>query len=121
MRSWSLDTTHEGAGPAPDLASADIWHSTRTGTGTAYLGVDQADAPEALVIASADGSPVDVHSVTVTVQRRTWFFQAVLTALVGLLAAVAGGVGLRQQWRHARPGAAAQPDQPAEATEEVRA
>jgi hypothetical protein len=118
VRSWSLDTSHEGAGPAPDLAAADIWHGTHTGTGAVHAGVDQADAPEAIVIAAPDGSAVDLSSLTVTVERRTWFFQAVLTAFVGLLAAIAGGVGLRQQWRTARPAAPAQPDP---TTEEVRA
>jgi hypothetical protein len=118
LRSWSLETSHEGAGPAPDLAAADIWHGTRTGTGSAHLGVDQADAPEAIVIAAADGSPVDLNSLTVTVQRRTWFFQSVLTAFVGLLAAIAGGVGLRQQWR--TPPTTA-PAQPATSAQEVRA
>lgn len=103
VRSWSLDTVHEGAGPAPALPAADIWHLSRSGTGSVQVEVDQADAPESVVIASADGSPVELDDVTVTVQRQTWFFQALLTALVGLLAAVAGAVGLRQQWRKPRP------------------
>jgi hypothetical protein len=118
LRTWSLETTHVGAGPAPDLAVSDIWHTSRTGTGTVHLGVDQADAPESMVIAGEGGSPVDLTSLTVTVQRQTWFAQALLTALVGLLATIAGVVGLWQQWRHPREGASVHPDV---ATEEVRA
>jgi hypothetical protein len=96
VRTWTLQTSHEGAGPAPDLATADIWRRSQTADGTVRLHVDQADAPESVVVAAVDGTPVDVHGVTVTVQKRTWFFQSLLTALVGLLATIAGAVGLWQ-------------------------
>ena len=102
LRSWSLETAREGAGPAPDLASADVWHRTNHGTGTVQMSIDQADAPESVVIAAADGTPVDVHGLTLTVAHSTWFFQALLTALVGMLAVIAGAVGLRQEWMRRR-------------------
>jgi hypothetical protein len=96
VRDWSLVTSRAGAGPAPDLAGADVWRQTATGQGRVHLSVAQTDAPESIVIAAPDGSPVDLTSLTVTVERRTWFFQALLVTLVGLIAAVAGAAALWQ-------------------------
>jgi hypothetical protein len=113
VQSWSLRTAQEGAGPAPELPTADIWHRSVSGKGSARLSVDQSDAPEALVVAAPD-----VSTVTLTVQRRTWFFQAMLTALVGLLAASAGAAGLAQEL-HTR--LTRTPAEAERAVEEVRA
>ena len=49
-----------------------------------------------------DGKPVDLTSLTVTVERRTWFFQALLVTLVGLLATVGRRGGLWQNRPRAR-------------------
>ncbi|QGN56775.1 hypothetical protein [Nostocoides sp. HKS02] len=100
VRDWSLVSSRAGAGPAPALAQADIWHHVQQGRGTVRLQVDQADAPESLVVATAQGTPADLSSLTLTVQRPTWFVQSLLAALLGLLAAAAGGVGL---WRMRGP------------------
>jgi hypothetical protein len=78
------------------LAEADIWRQTASGDGRVRLHLDQSGAPESIVIAAPDGQPVDLTSLTVTVERRTWFFQALLATLVGLLATVAGSAGLWQ-------------------------
>ena len=99
IRSWSLVESRAGAGNAPALAAADVWRQTATGEGRVRLNVEQTGAPESIVIAAPDGSPVDLTSVTVTVERRTWFFQALLVTLVGLLAAATGAATL---W-HDRP------------------
>ena len=60
------------------------------------LSVEQTGAPESIVIAGPDGAPVDLTSLTVTVERRTWFFQALLVTLVGLLATATGAAALWQ-------------------------
>ncbi|KRE57220.1 hypothetical protein [Phycicoccus sp. Soil748] len=104
VRSWSLERSRSGAGAAPALAGADVWRSTATGKGSARIQVRQADAPEAVVIATAEGRAADLVLVRVTVERRTWFFQALLVSLVGLLATAAGAAGLWQQRRHALTG-----------------
>ena len=90
------------------------------GMGSAHVQVRQQDAPEAVVIATPDGQAADLASVTVTIERRTWFFQALLVSLVGLLAVAAGAAGLWQQRRHAvaQRRLASGPDQ-ARPTEEV--
>ena len=96
VRDWRLVESRAGAGPAPDLAGADIWRQTATGQGRAHLSVEQSGAPESIVVAAPDGTPVDLTSLTVTVERRTWFFQALLVTLVGLLGAATGGALLWQ-------------------------
>jgi hypothetical protein len=100
VRDWTLTTTRSGAGPAPELAGADIWRQVRDGRGTVRVTLDEDRAPESVVLAKADGSPADLSSLTVTIERRTWFFQALLAALVGLLATVAGAAGLWHELRH---------------------
>lgn len=101
VRSWSLVRAQSGAGPAPALASADVWRETVQGQGRGQLTVSQENAPEAVVIATADGTPADIAELSVTIERRTWFFQALLVTLVGLLAAAAGATGLWHQRRKA--------------------
>jgi hypothetical protein len=96
IRDWSLVQSRSGAGTAPALAEADIWRQTASGDGRVRLHLDQSGAPESIVIAAPDGKPVDLPSLTVTVERRAWFFQALLATLVGLLATVAGSAGLWQ-------------------------
>ncbi len=108
VRSWSLVQSRSGAGRAPALDRADVWRQTSTGRGTVRLSVAQADAPESLVIARPDGSAADLVSVTVTIERRTWFFQALLVSLVGLLATAAGCAWM---W-HERPRTATSPTPP---------
>ena len=104
VRDWSLVQARSGAGTAPELATADIWRQTASGDGRVRFDVDQGGAPESVVIAAPDGKPVALTSLTVTVERSTWFFQALLVALVGLLAAVAGVAGLWQNRRRPTQG-----------------
>ena len=117
VRTWSLVQSQSGAGAAPALAEADVWRESVEGKGRARLQVSQQDAPEAVVVATADGKPADITAVTVTIERRTWFFQALLVTLVGLLATAAGAAGL---WQLRHSGAGAPPaTEPTEPTEEV--
>jgi hypothetical protein len=102
---WSLRSTRAGAGVAPGLAEADVWREVRDGRGTVRITLSQQDAPEALVVATGDGRPAELTSLTLTVERRTWFFQALLATLVGLLAVAAGAAGL---W-HERPSKTEEP------------
>jgi hypothetical protein len=110
VRTWSLDAAPSGTGRATGLTASDVWRQSATGTGTVRLRVEQGGAPEALVVAAPDGSPAELDSVTLTIESRTWFFQALLLGLVGLLAVVAGVAGLWQL--RGRPDAAAGADVP---------
>lgn len=119
VRSWSLVSSRAGAGAAPALAGADVWRESLQGEGRVRLAVSQEDAPEAVVIATADGKPADIAELSVTIERRTWFFQALLVTLVGLLATAAGAAGLWQQRR--RQVHPTTPTDEARPTEEVSA
>jgi hypothetical protein len=102
VRDWSLTTKASGTGDAPaTLAAADVWRQAVSGKGQARMKVSQANAPESLVVAAPGGS---VERVTLTVERKTWFWQALLIALIGLIATVVGIVGLTgmtRRWRAA--------------------
>jgi hypothetical protein len=87
VRDWTLLSHPVGSGEAPELVHADLWRQQATGKGDTAVTVLQASAPETVVI-TADGGKVD--SVTLSVQKKTWFVQALLAALSGLLLAVAG-------------------------------
>ena len=62
VRSWSLVQSDSGAGDSPPLAGADVWRQTVQGNGSAQLQVNQENAPEAVVVATADGKPADIQS-----------------------------------------------------------
>ncbi len=89
VRDWSLTTTTRGSGESPELGAADLWRQQDDATGPVRLTVQQAEAPETLVIAS-DGAAL--KSVTMTVVDKTWFVEAVVAALVGLFLLVAGAI-----------------------------
>ncbi|MGG5258374.1 hypothetical protein [Phycicoccus avicenniae] len=89
VRDWALTTSSRGSGPAPTLGTADLWRLQDDAEGPVTLTVEQADAPETLVIAADDGS---VASVTLRVVDKTWFVESVVAALVGLFLLAAGAV-----------------------------
>lgn len=94
VRDWQLQTQHAGTGTAPALARADVWHRQASGKGSAAMTVQQDDAPETVVVATASGRPADLAEVTVEWQRQAWSLQAVAALLLGLLMAGAGIAGL---------------------------
>jgi hypothetical protein len=94
VRDWSLVTTHTGSGTIPNLSTADLWHRVGTGTGTVALALDPADTPVAVVVATKDGGPADLTSLTVRIQHATWTVQSIVVAVVGLLLLLAGVFGL---------------------------
>jgi hypothetical protein len=113
--SWSLVQARTGAGEAPPLAGADVWRESVEGKGRVRIQVSQENAPETIVVAGADGKPADISQLAVTIERRTWFFQALLVTLVGLLATAAGAAGLWQQRRgSSRPAPTTDPARPQE-------
>jgi hypothetical protein len=113
IRSWTLDESRKGTGaPVGSLAAADVWRQAVTGKGSATVEIDQGDAPESLIVTTQDGTG-SIQSVSLTVERRTWLFQSLLAALVGLLAAVGGGAGLVASWRR---GSGTDAEQPADQT-----
>lgn len=109
VREWALRTTSTGTEPAPGLGTADLWRQQDDGTGPVSLTVEQARAPESVVVAADGGS---IGTLTLSVSDKRWFVEAVVAALVGLFLLVAGVVALWPR-RRRHPVASPVPD-PAE-------
>ena len=106
VRTWSLQHHTEGYAAAQGTwAEADIWRQTATAKSRVRVELDQAHAPESLVVLAPAG---ELSTITLTVERPTWFFQAALAALLGLIALVVGVVGLVGDLRRRRRGEAVQ-------------
>jgi hypothetical protein len=95
---WKLRTEVRDGGEAPAVASADLWRNTAAGNGSASMRIEQADAPETVVVTAPEG----VQRVVATWADSTWFVTAVIVALVGL-ALLLGGVLLLVRSRRKQP------------------
>lgn len=101
--SWELKTVDSGSGESAPK-SYDLWQAQRTGTGSASITVDQAAAPQTLVVVAQDGQQLE--SVTMSVSDGGWFTRAVLLTITGLvLVALAGYLILRERRGHGSEGA----------------
>ena len=87
VRDWVLTTTTSGSGEAARLGVADLWRQQDQADGPVSLTVEQADAPETVVVSAGDGR---VETLTLTVADKRWFVQSVVAALVGLFLLAAG-------------------------------
>ena len=96
VRALVARASRVGRRDAPALAGADVWRETGQGKGRVRLQVEQEKPPSRSSSPPPTASPPTSAALTVTVERRTWFFQALLVTLVGLLAAVTGVAGLWQ-------------------------
>jgi hypothetical protein len=79
--------------------SGDIWQHTSTGTGTAQLVLSPGNAPQSVVAASADTAALGRVRVTLAWESRTWFFEALAAAGIGLVIA---GFSLGFLWQARR-------------------
>ena len=105
VQDWVLRTASQGSGDAADLSAAELWRNQDDGTEALEMTVDQANAPETVIALAEEGT---VETVTMTVENKTWFVEAVIAALVGLFLLA---VGLVVVWprRRRRTGADAGP------------
>lgn len=88
VRDRRLTTRTRGSGAASEaLGAADLWRQQEAADSTVTLTVDQAEAPETLVV-TTDGSPL--REVTLSVTNKTWFVESVVAALVGLFLLAVG-------------------------------
>ena len=116
IRDWALVSHTTGTGSPVTPSSAEMWQETHTGTSPVTVTLDQANAPQAVVVSADTGS---VQRIEVSWSHRTWFVQAVVVAVVGLLVLLAGLAtalsGLRRRRRPAEPAADATTEQEAAA------
>ncbi len=101
VRDWVLLTGEEGSAQAADVAAAELWRDQDDSDEPLSMTVEQADAPESVVIVADEGT---VATVTMTISDKTWFVEAVVAALVGLFLVV---VGLVLAWPRRRAQSAA--------------
>jgi hypothetical protein len=98
VRDWRLLTAQRGSGAPAPLSEAELWRNEDDAEGRVSMTVQQADAPETVVVTADSGT---LEQVTVTVSDKTWFVEAVVAALVGVFLVV---VGLVLLWpRRRRP------------------
>lgn len=110
VRDWALVARSEGSGSPVTPSAAEIWRQEHRASGPTVVDLDQASAPETVVV-SGDGGSVDRIEVSWT--HRAWFVESLVVAVVGFLVLVAGLAVLVVRLR---------PDRPADATpEEVTA
>lgn len=106
VRRGTLEASAQGTGPVAGLTSADVWRQQEDSTGVVTWTVAQGQSPDTLVVAGDEGVPVAEVSVSWT--RSSWFFQALVLTLVGLLVLGVGVLVLVASLRR-RPGAGTEP------------
>ena len=79
-----VSTVGAGASKAAQLQGGDVWQHTSTGTGTARLVVSPDAAPLSVVATSANAAALGRVRTTLAWQHRTWFFEALAAAALGL-------------------------------------
>ena len=91
-----LDLHPSGAGALPDISTSDVWRLAAKGAGSAVLVVDQARAPETLVVTSGDSTALTDVTLTMAWVDRAWFFEALAMAMIG---AVLAAFALNDLWQ----------------------
>ncbi len=81
-----------GSGDLGDPSDSHVWRST----GEDSITVTQDQAPQSVLVYPTKGGSVDVD---VTVARNTWFLQALVALVVGLIVMAFAGGWLWQNWR----------------------
>ncbi|PRY62875.1 hypothetical protein BCF74_10382 [Knoellia remsis] len=88
-RPWELRTETGGSGATPPLSGTDVWRNTVTGEAgrAATMTIEQSNAPETVIVQAAKGG---IQTIELTWERKSWFLQAVILALVGLFLLLSG-------------------------------
>lgn len=98
-RDWSMTTSTSGSGQPRDADRLDIWHSSRTGTGSVSTTIEQDGDPQSVVISAPRGETVD--EVRLSVTRSAWGVAATALLVVGLIALLLGAsllLGIGRGW-----------------------
>ncbi|MEO6020130.1 MAG: hypothetical protein ABIP45_07775 [Knoellia sp.] len=84
---WQLETTTGGTGDAPALSTSDVWRNTDTADGAVTMTIEQTNAPETVIAQATKGQ---LQRIDLTWERKSWFVQSVIAALVGLFLLLSG-------------------------------
>lgn len=114
---WALTTSEVGEGEASDVRGLDIWQSSTSGDGSVTSTIDQAQAPQTLVITAPEGEQVEQLEYEVTDDR--WSTIAIVVLVAGLVLLLLGiALALAPRLLRARRERRARPGRPAETTHE---
>lgn len=91
-----LATTTEGDVALADPRPLQVWVRTASGSASAMIELDQAAAPQSVLVVPDQPGPVEV---TVTWVQKRWFVEAAMVVVAGLGIAGFGGGWLYQQLR----------------------
>lgn len=94
--SRTLTTTTQGDVAMADPRPLQVWTQTASGTHSATVEVDQAAAPQSVLVVPDQSGPVEV---TLTWANKRWFVEAAMVVAAGLAIAGFGGGSLYQQRR----------------------
>jgi hypothetical protein len=95
---WELESTTAGSGEAPALGTSDVWRNTDSGDGAVSMTIEQANAPETVIVRATKG---EIGQIDLTWERKSWFVQSVIASLVGLFLLLSG-LSLLWTSRHPR-------------------
>lgn len=84
---WSVQTAAAGSGEVADIEAQDLWRSRTDPAGTAEVTIEQADAPESVVIVPTQGT---VRTVTLEWTKKAWGTTALTVLGVGAALALLG-------------------------------
>lgn len=114
---WALSTSDVGEGETSDVRGLDIWQSSTSGDGSVTATVDQAEAPQTLVLAAPEGEQVEQLEYEVTDDR--WSTIAIVVLVAGVVVLLLGiALALAPRFRRARRDRHTRPGRPAATTHE---
>lgn len=100
VRDGVILTTTTGEGVAEGVTSADLWRRVeRSSSAPIVWTVAQSQTPDSLLVVSE--RPVQEISVSWT--RKSWFFQSLVLALLGIIGVAGGLLMLRASFRRPVP------------------
>ena len=88
VRDWLINTQSIGTDDPITPATADLWRSQETSTGSLDIAGDLESAPETMIITTPEGESLD--QLTMTWTNPAWFYQALSVVFAGLLTALVG-------------------------------
>lgn len=110
---WALTSSDVGEGEATDVRGLDIWQSSTSEKGSITTTIEQADAPQTLVITAPEGEQVEQVEYEVTDDR--WSTIAIVVLVVGVVVLLLGlALALGPRLLRARRDRRAGPGRPAD-------
>jgi hypothetical protein len=92
----TMDLRASGAGALGDVTGTDVWRVAIKEPGSAVMVVEQARAPETVVVTSGDAAALSDVTVTLSWAERAWFFEALALATLG---AVLAAFAMNDLWQ----------------------